>query len=493
MAFTKRIDWILIFILIVAAFLRFFLLDLRPTHHDEGVYGWFVDQITANGFYRYDPTNYHGPLHYYVLFLSQTLFGRNNFVLRLPDALISLLTVYWVTLFSRFFGRRTCLISALAMALSPGITYFGRYAFQESFLVFYTILVLWGIIGLYLEGTKKYLWACGLGITLMILTKETYIIHIGCFLLALAILFFTERISLPKQNWNKSDLEIVIWVSVLLIVFFYSGMFHYPRGLYGLFETFNTWTKTGLTTSGHTKPFFFWLWLFLRYEQVALIGLICSIFYLIKTDNKFVRYIAIYGLLVFIAYSLISYKTPWLIINLIWPFCFIFGYFVDNLLKTKFQTLIQLLCLALFITSLVLGIKINYFNYANKKEPYVYVHTTNDIKKLTCPVFKLVKQNPANYNLVGHFIRTDEWPFPWIFGEFTMIGYYKVGMKPTSYDADFLLVQSNRVKEVEKKLKRQYFTDIFVVRDAQDPSKIYLNHETFKNIFPGRKPEFVPE
>ncbi|PYJ72904.1 MAG: hypothetical protein DME72_07095, partial [Verrucomicrobia bacterium] len=45
-----------------AVFLRFFLLGIKPPHFDEGINGWFVDQMVKNGFYRYDPTNYHGPL-----------------------------------------------------------------------------------------------------------------------------------------------------------------------------------------------------------------------------------------------------------------------------------------------------------------------------------------------------------------------------------------------------------------------------------------------
>ena len=71
-------------ILGLAAFLRFFLLGIKPPHFDEGINGWFVDQVMHNGFYRYDPTNYHGPLHFYVLLLSESLFGRNIWALRLP-------------------------------------------------------------------------------------------------------------------------------------------------------------------------------------------------------------------------------------------------------------------------------------------------------------------------------------------------------------------------------------------------------------------------
>src|ERR1700756_2959938 len=64
-----------------AVVLRFLLLGIKPPHFDEGINGWFVDQMVKTGFYRYDPTNYHGPLHFYVLLLFQTLLGRNIYSL----------------------------------------------------------------------------------------------------------------------------------------------------------------------------------------------------------------------------------------------------------------------------------------------------------------------------------------------------------------------------------------------------------------------------
>ncbi len=63
-------DWTFWGIIALGAFLRFLLLSMKPPHFDEGINGWFVDQMMRTGFYRYDPTNYHGPLHFYILFLS---------------------------------------------------------------------------------------------------------------------------------------------------------------------------------------------------------------------------------------------------------------------------------------------------------------------------------------------------------------------------------------------------------------------------------------
>src|SRR4051794_24221506 len=74
------IRWLGWFPWIIVAFalaLRLAWLGMKPPHFDEGVNGWFVDQMTRQGYYHYDPGNYHGPFHFYVLFLAQTLFGRN--------------------------------------------------------------------------------------------------------------------------------------------------------------------------------------------------------------------------------------------------------------------------------------------------------------------------------------------------------------------------------------------------------------------------------
>ena len=141
--------WPEIVILAVAAAARLTLLGMKPPHFDEGVNGWFVDQMTQTGYYHYDPTNYHGPFHFYVLFLAQTLFGRHIWALRLPLALMSLATVALTIRFDRFIGRRAALWAAAAMAVSPGCIFYGRYAIHEYWLVFSLMLCAWGLAGLW--------------------------------------------------------------------------------------------------------------------------------------------------------------------------------------------------------------------------------------------------------------------------------------------------------------------------------------------------------
>src|SRR5215470_18670433 len=130
-------NWMFWLILGLATVLRVLFLDIKPPHFDEGINGWFVDQMVKDGFYRYDPTNYHGPLHFYILFVSQTLFGRNVWALRLPVVLVSIACVWVALKFEPLVGKNVSRIAALAMAVSPGFVFYGRYAIHEVWLQFF--------------------------------------------------------------------------------------------------------------------------------------------------------------------------------------------------------------------------------------------------------------------------------------------------------------------------------------------------------------------
>jgi uncharacterized protein (TIGR03663 family) len=580
-----RADWTFWGIIALGALLRFLFLSMKPPHFDEGINGWFVDQMVKNGFYRYDPTNYHGPLHFYILLISQSLFGRHIWALRLPVVLASIGSIFVALKFEPLAGRRISRLAALAMAISPGFIFYGRYAIHEVWLLLFSMLFVLGLLGLWRFGTRGYLWCVGIGLTGMILTKETYIIHIGCALIAAVVLQVSHwltpmpEVKRARQHWDLTDLAIVAGTGLFFIVFFYSGTFLNWSGVKGLYETFAVWYQTGSKGNGHEKPWPYWLELTMRYEWPVFIGLmLCLVCQFFK--NYVIRYLAIYGVGVFAAYSIIHYKTPWIIISIVWPLFFVFAagavslkiprkafyvvglglagfflgvglsYFIQSgvtqdhcswgtyLRETVALTLAasstsascgemgwRLFGCALggtllggaaglrlgessrlsegvmraaqrgstglaLLVSLGMAIWLNYFRFATDTEPYVYVQTYSDIDRLMKPLMRLVR-NPLNYRMVGHFIRTSTYPFPWLLGDFPNIGYYERNNAPGKFDADFLVVQEDRIAEVEKNLHEKYFTEPMKIRPYQDQSKIYFNARTFRKIFPGRAPDFV--
>jgi hypothetical protein len=169
---------------------------------------------------------------------------------------------------------------------------------------------------------------------------------------------------------------------------------------------------------------------------------------------------------------------------------FIFGSFV--LVVPKRWLGLALAAAGLLLTgSLAYTVTLNYFRCTTDTEPYVYVQTYNDIYKLTTPVLALAHRDPLYYHIIGHIIRASPYPLPWILGDFSRIGYYEHENYPPTMDADFLLVQEDKVTEVESKLRDSYFTQPLTIRPYQDPSKLYLRASLFKNFFPGMTPDFV--
>jgi len=489
------IDWTPWLIVALGAFLRIFLLAIKPPHFDEGINGWFVDQMTKNGFYKYDPTNYHGPLHFYILFISQTLFGRNLWAQRMPVVLGSIYCIWLALKFEPLVGRNTSRLAALAMAVSPAFVFYGRYSIHEVWLLLFSMLFILGLLGLWKFGTTKYLWCAGMGLFGMILTKETYIIHVGCAGLAVFVAWISHQITPAgetkpaAQTWSSLDLAAVFAIGVAALIFFYSGTFYNFSGVRGLYETFGTWFKTGHNGNGHEKAWWYWLMLIGRYETPIAIGLLaCALCQLFKDIP--LRYLAIYGVGTLMAYSIVRYKTPWCIISIIWPFLFVFGAAV-MLVPEKFRRIGYAVAAVVLAVSLGLSVRLNYFRCTTETEPYVYVQTYNDISKLTDPLLELARRNPTSYQLIGHMIRTSAYPLPWILGDFPRIGYYEKDNLPSLLDADFLVVQEDKIATVEGKLRGSYYTMPFTIRPYQDTSKLYLNAKVFSDFFQGKVPDFT--
>jgi uncharacterized protein (TIGR03663 family) len=497
---TTRARWISCAILTLALALRVAWLDLKPAHFDEGVNGGFVDQMTRQGFYHYDPTNFHGPLHFYVLFVSQTLFGRNLWALRLPIVLVSTACVGLVLAFRRYFDERACLLAAGAMAISPAMIFYGRYAIHETWLLFFLLLTAWGLAGLWRFGERRCLWAALLGSTGLILTKETYVIHLVAFLLAVPCLLVYEKLS-PSETWSFGgwhfslrDLLITLGSCAGLILFFYTGGFLDWSSLPGLWETFATWVRTGVEKkSGHEKEWSYWLELLARYEWPALAGLMGGLWLLAPRTPRVARYLAIYGLGVLIGYSLVPYKTPWCIISLIWPFYFVLGLAIVRAAEW-IDTWTTAACAAVLgLGSLGIALRLNFQDYTSEQEPYVYVQSFSDVNKLLDPLHQLAQRDARHYQLRGHVILPEQYPWVWQLGDFPRVDYPSFDHLPEPLDADFIIIDDPLVDQIEPLLRVEYYKLPIKIRGSSDnTATLYLFPGTFRGLVPEDTAKFSP-
>jgi uncharacterized protein (TIGR03663 family) len=154
---SRRAWWIAsAAVMLVAALVRFYQLELRPMHHDEGVNGFFLNNLINTGVFRYDPTNYHGPtLYYFTLPLAvaaERLGVYGTWTVRLLPLVFGLATV-WLTLgLRRYIGRVGALSAGALLALSPGVVFFSRYFIHEMMFVFFTLGIVVAALRFYESG-----------------------------------------------------------------------------------------------------------------------------------------------------------------------------------------------------------------------------------------------------------------------------------------------------------------------------------------------------
>lgn len=130
----------------IAAFLRFYNLELKPLHHDEGVNGFFLMTLFREGIYKYDPQNYHGPDLYYFALAFSKMFGLNTTSVRGSVAIFGVLTVVLAFFLKNYIGKVGSLVAALFLALSPGMVFISRYFIHEISFVFFSFAIVVGVL-----------------------------------------------------------------------------------------------------------------------------------------------------------------------------------------------------------------------------------------------------------------------------------------------------------------------------------------------------------
>src|SRR5262245_61377883 len=126
-------------ILVLAAVLRLYSLELKPAHHDEGVNGFFLTNLVRQGAYKYDPTNYHGPTLYYLTLPSVALFGMSTFSVRLVTAIFGIGIIWLILKLRRQLGEIAVLSAAVLYAISPGSVFYSRYFIHEILVAFFSL------------------------------------------------------------------------------------------------------------------------------------------------------------------------------------------------------------------------------------------------------------------------------------------------------------------------------------------------------------------
>lgn len=217
----------------VAVFLRFYWLELKPLHHDEGVNGYFLTNLFREGVYKYDPANYHGPDLYYLALAFSKVFGLETISIRASVAIFGVFTVFLAFFLKKYIGRTGSLAAALFLAVSPGMVYISRYFIHEILFVFFSFGIVISIL-YFIERRKAGVFAiASMSLLLLIcfspsvfnlanlmnIENETMVwtIRGGFFLIEALLVFFVMRMLLA---WNDGRPIYLLLASASTVLLF---------------------------------------------------------------------------------------------------------------------------------------------------------------------------------------------------------------------------------------------------------------------------------
>ena len=493
-------------ILLVAFVLRVWRLDIKPPHFDEGINGSFVVKMWHDGFYNYDPTNFHGPLYFYYLQLGELLFGRSLVAMRFATGLFSVGICYMIALHRRFFGTAAIWASAI-VAVSTGFVFYSRYAIHESMFIFLQLCFAYG----YFLWRERPSIAAATWMTVgffgTFAVKETFFIFFVVWGIALLCEKFAQSLFPTYDDWKPhhdetvegekkpalSDIIAVALLGAFFAVMAFTGFFMHPQGLTDMFRAFAFWTKTGTAPSGHDKEFTYWITLMKLYEWPFLFSLAVSPIAFFFTGRRG-RVLVLTAIGVWLAYSLIPYKTPWLIVNVLWPLAFVFGFFMRDMgaIFKKFRIgwlkpFAVLVVLWLIVMNLFTMNRLNFHDFTKVGEPYVYVQTTLQLKTVVDLINARVRKFPEDQNMKIDVLNRDTWPMPWVFSLFPHVNY-SAPIVADVFAAKVILIDESARANVEKRLVGKYWVLPFQVRDSYEAGEAYLDYKMFEGFVPPTTP-----
>jgi len=488
-------------ILMLATALRFYALDLKPMHHDEGVNGFFLTNLLNGLGFSYDPRNYHGPSLYYMTAPLAWLGGVNEFTVRGLVAAFGVGTVWLVLGLRRRLGAVAALSAAALLAVSPGAVYYSRYYIHETPFVFFTLAAVVAAMRFYETGAATQLLLLALWAALLFTTKETAFISVGTLVLAALVAHAWVRLAgggrarearrgrAGEESWvgaafarMGADAPLYVAGAALLFaavyVLLYTSFLTNPKGLRDSFAALEVWKGTG-ESDFHAKPFYFYVRWLLQEEGPILVlaaaGSAVALFE--RRKNRSAIFVGAWGFGLLLAYSLIRYKTPWLVLSFLVPLCLAAGYAAQALARLNWARLLAfaaasaaglyvvqdfgsrpraaagfgLLCAAVALAALwarrpsegaawgwrtpALGVAaaavavclwqsavLNFREYdTNDVYPYVYSHTRREALEMVREIKGLAGRTSRKPRVV--IASPEYWPLPWYLKDVQVDGY----------------------------------------------------------------------
>lgn len=432
------IGWILVFGL--GAWLRFDDLGSRPFHADEATGARITASRMMDEGGGFDPKHHHGPLLGDLATLVCGWRGERDwksmtkFGLRCLPAAVGLLAVCLPLVWRKVAGESGSLLAASLVSVSPFLVYYSRMFIHEILLVTAGAAVL-----ACFAGRRQFPVAAGIFLGLMFAAKETFAISVLAWTGAWGMTALLGGMFADRGHcwyWRKnfrSCLHVAVAAALVALCCYTRGFTH-PTGAMDAVRTFFVYE----TTDGHDKHWWWYLvtfawpqyaagiwWLECLVLWFAALAFVVSLTPRHEHDvavhwKRFLGFSVIGHLAI---YSMIGYKTPWLMGMAWWMVCLLAGFGLADLQRVARVPSIAVAA-AVFVGLLSLVRLARFANgrlSSDTRNPYAYVPTRTDVEGMAGFLDRL--RPLADRDSIA-VVGRDYWPLPWYLRSFKHAGYW---------------------------------------------------------------------
>ncbi len=387
--------------------------------------------------------------------------------LRFWPAVFGVLTVLQIWPLRRKLGLFGTPVAAFCLALSPGLVYYSRDFIHEMSFGYFSLALVVGALRYFETKNVRWLVFFAVAAGLLFATKETAIITAAVLILATlsALIWDLTRQQIGQDRLScgrllsalKSEVAgyrpsadyaaTALLIFVLINFFLYSSFLTHWRGIPDAGRSIWLWTQR--SGAEHVKSFWFYFAILLKLELPLLVGSLAAGIFIIRRGTRFWLFAAAWSLGMTLAYSMIGYKTPWLMVSFLIPLSLVCGYAAEQIYGSlPWLTLKLFWTAAIMITLLFcsrLSWKVNfdrpddndnrsgYFSelgqkykikpYTDTQAGYVYAQTDRDFLNLVEAIRAEIGKLPPGASRGLYVASPDYWPLPWYLRDFQRIVY----------------------------------------------------------------------
>lgn len=257
---------------------------------------------------------------------------------------------------------------------------------------------------------------------------------------------------------GPGHIALILFVAFAIFVFvnvlFYSSFFTNAKGVSDSLQTYMIWAKTGKKEhvhglAQHVK------WLIAMESPVLMLGWIGAFLAVVRANNRVAIFAAQWGIGLLVAYSIVPYKTPWLLLNFIIPLAVAGGYAVNEFYSWNKKEL-HFIVLVIVVAAAVSGyqtVKLNFFHYDDEQYVYVYGHTYRAFLPMVDEIKRIGQKTGLREDLDVAVLSPDYWPLPWYLRDLKRVGYYGQ-VSPTN--SSLVIINESQEPEVLPTLEGRY-------------------------------------